>query len=159
MGNYIQTIRGFAAADKIPAASLQILAEVALALTDSGSPWTPNLVNTGYSLGNGTAVGAYWRANGMTMISGTITFGSTTNFGSGQYTMDLPVSFHAGTNGGAGILYFFDVSAQANSRPGALTLSSSSRAQLWSTGGVAAPTSPFALATGDVLYFAYQYGS
>jgi hypothetical protein len=64
--------------------------DVASALTSYTPSWTA--VTTNPAIGNGTIVGAYKQIGKMVFFRVSIAFGSTTTYGSGAYSISLPVA-------------------------------------------------------------------
>lgn len=66
-----------------------------------GNPWTAytpswTAATTNPSLGNGTATGAYIQAGKLVVFRARIVMGSTTTYGSGQYSISLPTTAASG---------------------------------------------------------------
>lgn len=62
-------------------------------LTFDGAPWakyTPSLGGTGWSLGNGSAVGYYSQVGSTITFWTAVTWGSTSTFGTSELTVSLP---------------------------------------------------------------------
>jgi len=81
--------------------------------------YTPVLTATTTNpvLGNGTAVGEYARVQNFIVYRFSITFGSTTTVGSGNYKISLPVTgvqYGAYYSAGTGQFSYFDVSTGNN---------------------------------------------
>lgn len=114
--------------------------------------WTGSTGNP--SLGNGTLTGRYCRIGDLVVCQGRLIAGSTTTFGSGTYSISLPVtSANAfGSNGIIGSAWLrdasgndyqmqlIDVGTTFSGRPGAATFGGNSA---W------AATTPMTMANGD----------
>lgn len=133
-----------------------------------GAPWetfTPTwrALTTNPSLGNGTLAGRYTQIQKLVHAQVALVMGSTTTFGSGIYTFDLPIvsttPFYNFAALGTGTI--FDVSASnayvisanyQNGATGYVTLRFTGAAN-----GDVKNTAPFTFATGDIITFDITY--
>lgn len=135
----------------VSSTELDVLHDIAVALTDPWTPYTPSLTNI--TQGNGTIVGDYIQDGKFITYRFTFTFGSTSAF-TGSISFGVPVTpLDANWAGSA---FLFDASTAANRQPGTLNGTTTST-QIHSAGiggggsGVVNATSPFTWATGDVI--------
>lgn len=118
----------------------------------AGTSYTPTLGGTSWSLGNGTVSGTYTQIGKQVFFNSTVTFGSTSGYGSGSLTISLPatpVATHIGH------CRAFDTSA-GTSYGGELIISTAGTATPLVTPAAAGGSSrglistvPFTWATGD----------
>jgi hypothetical protein len=127
--------------------------------------WTPTLVSVGagtdWALGNGTSVGAYARLGRTLVMRFTITFGSTSTFGTKALAIGgapIGLATFASTNPPLGNCRVFDVSASNGyigqvTRRGGTEFSidvNDASTQFLTTAAITA-TVPFTWATGDTI--------
>lgn len=129
-----------------------------------GGAWTPytpawTATTANPTLGNGALSGRYLSAGALTMVSISLTIGSTTAPGSGVYFLGLPVPQAAGTsNWPVGQAFLRDASATPG-RFARTVMANGGTVWLMADDGVQwAAGNPFPLATGDqvVLTCAYE---
>ena len=88
----------------VTSTELDVLHDIAVALTDPYTAYTPTMTGTGFSIGNGSQTGGYRQVgkavDGWFVIIG----GSTTNWGSVAWTTALPVTSNMGTGQPVGII-------------------------------------------------------
>ena len=118
--------------------------------------YTPTIGGTGASLGNGTATGFYTRIANTVTVFGSVTYGSTTNFGSGILTITVPVNAASGA-------YLVGMSAQVldiGSKYWSVTTDSGGLNTLIfynESGAFVNNTSPMTWAAGDIIRFNITY--
>lgn len=141
---------------------------------DGGSGWvtfTPAFSSTGFALGNGTVAGALRQASANTMqLTATLTFGSTTSFGTGLLNLAIPdVSpdisaqidtdfvFSGSLNDSSLLLQ--DASTPANNRGGMVGYADAHNLIFIPTGvaGGITSTVPWTWAVGDSLRIAVRF--
>lgn len=123
--------------------------------------WTASSVNP--AIGNGTLVGAYMRVGKTVIFRITMTAGSTTTFGTGRWSLTLPVATTSG-HLWRFTAHQYDTSAALPLAAWALNAGSSTTLDLY-TGGTTAGgydrslqgAVPFAWATGDRLSVSGTY--
>lgn len=119
--------------------------------------WTST---TNPAIGNGTIAGHYVQLGKTVHFRVKITMGSTTTYGSGGYSVGLPVAHNHGAESAIGRVHMLDTSASTRYGGQAYTVSSNSDTvflsytqaslSLNSSGGITA-TGPFTWASGDIL--------
>jgi hypothetical protein len=124
--------------------------------------YTPTWTGSGSNpaIGNGSVVGRYKRIGKTIIFRVIITAGSTTTFGTGNYSIGLPVAAHAT---GRQVCHGDIASGSTYSMRGRIEAGASTT-QLWTPGTVAGgadrtvtPTVPAALANGSVLVLEGTY--
>jgi len=132
-----------------------------------GGPWstyTPALTGSGSNpvIGaTGNANGKYIQAGKFIVVRVKIAFGSGSTYGSGNWSLTLPVSMLDG-NGVLGSLTYLDSSASATYRGNTYNPSGTSIALATNASpmGTVTPTAPFTWATGDTIdFFAIYEGA
>lgn len=126
-------------------------------VTDVWTDYTPVWAASGtaVALNNGTITGRYIRSGKLVVAEANLTMGSTTTFGTGNYTITLPITARAGaTPIGAALMY--DASSDANRRPGAAVLSGTGAVSFFADGTVG-QLAPFTWANGDIIRFTITY--
>lgn len=126
---------------------------ILLAFSDSWSTYTPAWTSSGVApvLNNGTIAGRYARVGKLVWCTGILTVGSTTTFGTGVWSVSLPVTASTSTIGiYVGQAFLFDNSVTAGRRSGCQTVSTTTTASAYAGGGgQIAPAAPFTWAVGD----------
>lgn len=130
--------------------------------TDYTPTWTATTTNP--TVGNGSVVGRYARVQNLVMVQFKITFASTTNKGSGQYKISLPVTADTvlGTYGVLGSGYIIDASignAYTSVVLVDITSTTTVRFKITGTGnfGDVSDTSPMTFADGDEIHGTFFY--
>lgn len=141
---------------EITATDVDTLRDAIGGVTDSWTSYTPVWGSSGTQpvIGNGTITGAYIRSGKLVTATATITMGSTTTFGTGFYTVSLPVT--AASTAHMGVALMYDTSVDTNKRAGAAALNTTSVVAFYADGTVT-PTVPFTWANGDFLRFTITY--
>jgi hypothetical protein len=115
--------------------------------------YTPTL--TGFTPGNGTALGAYAQIQKMVYFEAQFTFGTTTAAASANPTLTLPVSASTAFNNPGNLTGFFIDTGTATYRAIAYVNSSTTAVvRIDGTNGLASTpstTSPFTWTTGDIV--------
>lgn len=88
----------FTAGNVLTAAQLNAVQDNLRAVGSAWTTYTPAWTTSGTapSLGNGTLAGAYVAAGKLIMVRAVLTFGSTTNPGTGGWSLSLPATAAAG---------------------------------------------------------------
>lgn len=111
--------------------------------------WTGSTTNP--VIGDGTITGVYMRVGKTIHYRVTVTIGSTTTLGSGGYFLSLPVASASPNNVPIGVGSVFDTSTGALYGRVAIQ-QSTTRVHLYdNSNGRVNPTTPIALAAGDVI--------
>lgn len=132
------------------------------ALGGTFTPWTsytPSWTNTGTanSLGNGVITGKYMQAGTFTICNVTLTFGSTTSGGNGNWLFSLPSGVPTASGGSVFcIMEALDTSA-ATYFPGTGKPVSTTTFNGIAVGGLLANGVPFVWANGDALDITIVY--
>lgn len=145
------------AAPLIPQSVLQTTTDawynILLAFSDVWSTYTPAWTASGTapSLGNGTISGRYAQVRKLVFCTGILTMGSTTTFGTGVWSVSLPVTAATANNGiYVGQAFLFDNSVTANRRSGCQAIVTATTASAFAGGGgQIAPAAPFTWAVSD----------
>jgi hypothetical protein len=124
------------------------------ALASAPDPWTSTVGGTGWALGNGTLTSEYSRIGDLVLFNISITWGSTSTYGSASLTLSLPA-----TPGAAGmaVCRAGDASAAASYGGQSIIATSGVTTPLFTpaaAGGAsrgAISTVPFAWTTSDTL--------
>jgi len=131
-----------------------------LAIGGPWTAWTPALTGTTNPVigGTGSANGKYIKMGHFIVARAKITFGSGSTYGSGSWSISLPVATLDG-NGVIAMVSYLDSSASGTYRgstynPGSLTISLGTNA---SPIAAVTPTAPFTWATGDTIDFFIIY--
>lgn len=130
------------------------------ALASIGGPWltyTPSLTGSG---GNpvigatGNAIGKYIQAGKLFVVRGKIAFGSGSTYGSGNWSLTLPVAMLDGY-GILGVISYLDSNVSSTYRGSTYNPSGTSIALGTNASPIAAvtPTAPFTWASGDTIDF------
>ena len=138
-------------------------ADIANVVPSIAAPWTaytPSWTSSGTlpALGNGTAVGYYNQIGKSVDFRFTLTFGSTSTFGTGNYYFSLPIQAAAGY-----ILFQpfgWAIGTPAGSRNnGVAVLNNTSTIQVMQPGGASmwAPTYPGAWASANYIQITGRY--
>lgn len=137
---------------------------VAIAYYGAWTSYNPAWTGSGSNpaIGNGTIAGAYMRQGSLCWVKIKISAGSTTTYGSGFYSVSLPITPAAADSAVPGIAY--DTSASRRYRVNAHIVAASASGdnmRIACDDGVSAgagPTAPFTWANGDylILHGAYD---
>ena len=116
--------------------------------------WTGSGSNP--AIGNGQLFGSYTRRGEDCRVRVTLSVGTTTTFGTGHYLFTLP---YTPADVVTGTCVFFDASASLPYNLTAWVSTAETNAVRLAVSGVgyATATSPFTLASGDVIYFDLDY--
>lgn len=110
------------------------------------------------SLGNGSIAGRYLRMGQLVTYVGSINMGSTTTYGSGIWTVTVPIAAAGGSAGlTVGEAWIYDASTGANQRAAAVKFATAATIDFWSDGGAVTSAVPFAWASPDQLRWTIQY--
>lgn len=126
-----------------------ILAAMSAAWTAYAPVWTST--GTAPAINNGTITGHYGRVGKLVWCTGVLTVGSTTTFGTGVWSLSLPVTA-ASANIGlyVGQAFLFDNSVTAGRQSGCASLNTTTTMTSYAgTGGQIAPAAPFTWAVSD----------
>jgi len=124
------------------------------AWTSYNPTWTGSVTNP--AIGNGTIVGASVQAGKLTHVRVRVTAGSTTTFGSGSYSLSLPVSKLA-ADPGRFLVVIVDTSAGGTFQGATYNVSGTTApiaVDNGTAGGALAaisPTVPYTMATTDII--------
>jgi hypothetical protein len=115
--------------------------------------WTASSVNP--VLGNGTLLAKYVIVGGLCNIQISLTMGSTTTFGTGEWSFSLPIASAAASTGqvwalDSGTAYFIGI-CLVNAGVSTLTIFSNSAGSGWS------PSQPFTWAANDQIELSLTY--
>lgn len=135
--------------------------DVATGIQASWSTYTPTWGGTSNpAIGNGVLSGRYMRVGKTITANITIVMGSTTTYGSGTWTLSLPVAsvFTTTTYVNLGSVSMRDTSASANST-GVAILANQTTAQMvvGSSNAFVSTTAPWTWANGDTLSVTLNY--
>lgn len=135
--------------------------DVATGIQASWSTYTPTWGGTSDpAIGNGVLSGRYMRVGKTITANITIVMGSTTTYGSGTWTLSLPVAsvFTTTTYVNLGSVSMRDTSASANST-GVAILANQTTAQMvvGSSNAFVSKTAPWTWANGDTLSVTLNY--
>ncbi len=135
--------------------------DVATGIQASWSTYTPTWGGTSDpAIGNGVLSGRYMRVGKTITANITIVMGSTTTYGSGTWTLSLPVAsvFTTTTYVNLGSVSMRDTSASANST-GVAILANQTTAQMvvGSSNAFVSTTAPWTWANGDTLSVTLNY--
>lgn len=120
------------------------------AWTSYGTPdlqWTASTTNP--SLGNGSISAKYLDLGGIVIYAGTLTIGSTTTLGTGEWRMSVPVTATSTVAGGGGSI--IDASTSTNDRSLGVGFFDTSTIRFFTSSGLASSTVPITWASGDTL--------
>lgn len=145
----------------LPLATFNAWYGILLAMSDAWSDYVPAWTASGTApaLGNGTLTGRYAQVGKLVWCTGVLTVGSTTTFGTGTWSISLPVTaFASGAGLYVGQSFLFDTSVTANRRSGNATVATSTTMNFYSAGGgVVTPTVPYTWASPDKLPWTIFY--
>ncbi len=135
--------------------------DVATGIQASWGTYTPTWGGTSNpAIGNGVLSGRYMRVGKTITANITIVMGSTTTYGSGTWTLSLPVAsvFTTTTYVNLGSVSMRDTSASANST-GVAILANQTTAQMvvGSSNAFVSTTAPWTWANGDTLSVTLKY--
>jgi hypothetical protein len=116
--------------------------------------WTASTTNP--TLGNGTLTGAWTQIGATVHFRIVLTFGSTTNVGSGTYTWTLPTAA-ADTQSCVGKANIRDDSAGANRTRSCRNATATTTLLQDEAGATVTQAAPFAWATGDTIVISGNY--
>ena len=126
------------------------------------SAYTPTISGTGWAIGNGTVTAAYAYIGKWCAIRSQITFGSTSTYGTGDLTIQLPVNIRTTSSFGSG--FATDASLGANFGPVVMEQTSSTTVRVLAPDpanvgriGSIKSTLPFTWATTDSLLLSGIY--
>lgn len=114
MSTYTGTIPALPALHAPSASELANYHDALTALTDQWTPYTPTWTGGTPAIGNGTLAGAYIQIGKFVVFRINMVAGSTTTFGSGAWTIGLPVSSNVATGQRVGGATLNDSSATTN---------------------------------------------
>jgi hypothetical protein len=120
--------------------------------------WTASGANP--SLGNGILIGEYCQIGKLTSMAISLTMGSTTTYGSGNWYFSLPATVASSNVRYLGSAWIYDVSPPTSyTRIVSLSSSASIVQHFIQNAGAASlsPTSPMTWASGDLLLFSVTY--
>ncbi len=123
--------------------------------------YTPAWTSTGAApaIGNGTLTGMYFRINKLIIARATWVAGSTTNFGSGNYRMSLPITSN-GANFLTGYAQYSDASTFNTYNMSCQSLTTTTVqmvANVLGLNGVWGQATPIAMANGDACQMTFIY--
>lgn len=128
------------------------------AVVGDWTPYTPVWAASGTAafLGNATLLGRYLKINKIVFVDVALTMGSTTTYGTGTYTLTLPLPA-LDANGQTGAVFLYHL-ASTTSYGGSLFVAASTIFGVWSDGaGQIGPAIPFTWAAGDQLRASFFY--
>lgn len=135
--------------------------DVATGIQASWSTYTPTWGGTSDpAIGNGVLSGRYMRVGKTITANITIVMGSTTTYGSGTWTLSLPVAsvFTTTTYVNLGSVSMRDTSASANSTGVAILANqTTARMVVGSSNAFVSTTAPWTWANGDTLSVTLNY--
>lgn len=135
--------------------------DVATGIQASWSTYTPTWGGTSNpAIGNGVLSGRYMRVGKTITANITIVMGSTTTYGSGTWTLSLPVAsvFTTTTYVNLGSVSMRDTSASANSTGVAILADqTTARMVVGSSNAFVSTTAPWTWANGDTLSVTLNY--
>lgn len=159
MSTWTGTLLSLLTGNKITGSKLATWHDILAALTDQWSTYVPVWASSGtaVSLGNGTITGSYQQTGKRVSGRITLTMGSTTTFGTGNYSVTLPVAMAGATWDSFASLTVRDASATVTYSYGAFATSTTT-----ASGGSNAdvrwgPTNPITFAVGDVVTISFEY--
>lgn len=122
----------------------------------TGTTWYTQ--NGGESIGNGSITSYYIQLGKVVFWQFYISFGSTTNFGSGEFRFTTPVTAATNATQQAGAARLYDTNT-TTSRAGAAIIGNAGFAAVTFDGATAAvsSTNPWTWATGDLITFGITY--
>jgi len=118
--------------------------------------WTASTTNP--TIGNGFIEGRYCQIQTLVIVSAYVIPGSTTNYGSGNYRVSLPIDAK-GTNAPIGFAGLLDASASYVGYTGFATRVSATTAEfrIGNGSGIWSPSVPIPLAQSDQMRFTLIY--
>jgi hypothetical protein len=126
---------------------------ILLAFSDTWSTYVPAWTASGTApaLGNGTITGRYAQVGKLVYCTGILTMGSTTTFGTGVWSVSLPVTAASASTGiYVGQAFLFDNSVTAGRRSGCQAIPTTTTSTAYAGGGgQIAPAAPFTWAVSD----------
>lgn len=145
----------------LPQATFDVWYGILLALSDVWSTYTPSWTSSGTApaVGNGSITGRYAQVGKFVFCTGILTMGSTTTFGTGTWSISLPVTAATSTNGiYVGPAYLHDNSLIAARRTGVAAPATTTTMVFYAaTAGAVTPTVPFTWASSDKLSWTIFY--
>jgi hypothetical protein len=143
------TVPTIAVGAEVLGADSDAFADAIAALSDAWTSYSPTWsASTPPAIGNGSINAKYLRVRHFVVYKFRIDMGSTTTYGSGAWTLTLPVTGADAYFSGSAIC--FDTSTTANKTAGAV-LPSTSAVSFVGINGPLSATAPFAWASGDYL--------
>jgi hypothetical protein len=97
-------------------------------VTPTPTSWTPLLSGTGFAQSSNPATGSYMHFGKLAIVHLSIPFSATTNFGTGQYSVNLPVAAAKHTDLWAGTLHntsssdFYSIKGHVDAESSTMTL-------------------------------------
>ncbi len=145
----------------IQASAVQVNSVTFTAWTSYNPSWTASVTNP--VIGNGTITGGYMQLGETVFVQGRILAGSTTTFGSGNYSISLPAAMgmFASNIPGGGAIWLRDNSGLDFTGMAILTTAGSTFQIRMGEGGntLWTPTVPFTMANGDWVSWCFFYRS
>lgn len=94
MTTFTGAVTDFTTGQGIDSTNLTLVTDALQALTDAPSSWSPAWTSSGTApvLNNGTLTGTYLQAGKLVLAQFELIMGSSTTFGTGTYSMSLPVA-------------------------------------------------------------------
>lgn len=156
MGDWTGTVPTFVVG-KLRATDQATMAAIDTALTGAWTPYIPvwGASGTQPDRGNGTLVGSYRRVGKTVDVLVKLTMGSTTTFGTGTYTLSLPVAAIAAVQA-VGPLYILDAGT-ANRSGIAITTSTTVVQMITSADADVGQLVPQTFAVNDIIMFSMTY--
>lgn len=109
------------------------------------------------SIGNGTISARFTRTGRTVTVSGRIQMGSTTTYGSGIWTVSLPIPAAVGTIGAGAAVLYRSGTAAARAAGACWLFDANAVRFVGSTGGDVTDAAPFAWTAGDQLRWTFTY--
>jgi hypothetical protein len=124
------------------------------------TPYVPAWTSTGTppAIGNGLLEGRFMHAGKLAVATGRMLAGTTTTFGTGVYSMSLPVASESGLRHmGAGVA--LDTSTPTNNGPVTVRMDGTLAIRFYGVGGQVTNTVPFTWADTDSLIWTTIYAT
>lgn len=152
-----QWTAGLTASTPLPAATLNSIGAQSVTYTPT---WTST--GTQPAIGNGTLTARYFQIQKIVFVELLFIAGSTTTYGTGNYSFSVPITARTGLYGymSNGIARLYDAStAQATFSQTGFYASATNAVVVYltGTGGLAGQTSPFTWASTDEIIMSFQY--
>jgi hypothetical protein len=160
MTTWSGTLPSLLAGDIPPATDWAEILGALHALTDAWTSFTPVWTSTGTApaIVNGTLDGAYLRAGKFVVYTGRFLAGSSTTFGTGVYSMSVPVTSDSGTRH-IGTAIALDNSTPANNNDVGVRPDGTTAIRFYGVGGQISNTVPFTWASSDQLLWSIVYAA